>query len=327
MPVYAPLNPQQKPEILIGSLRTRTEAYSSGELAHTYLSILDQLWQIRDVVAVQNPFTLESPEFNNVRMTYTPATDAPIIFTTLQVSWATLMILDAAIRQSVPANPSWNPHDWAFGTSRGKYGTIKCDPAAVSKRPPSHETAKRRRWQARRRSSDPDSLSKDLAVPPSPQLQLPTQYLSWDNFDDLAPLDTGNDEPVAGDDDVTVDVKYYSGALPYKEVLIHFRTFILMAMKRESTGDVSTVWPRDQTIAPDPRVEDVGALMVMRGPRGLFPPLFTFADFTNGLRQILAKCVRNGGFTTFRAAIRKEGQVVAELIMKPKQPNGEVASA
>ena len=326
LPVFAPINPSQKPDLAIVPQRTRTESYPGVELAHTYLSILDQLWQIRDVIAIQRPFTLESLEFHNIRMTYTPAVDAPVIFTSLQASWATLGILDAALKQIPESNPRWNPQDWAFGNNKGTFGTISCDPVAVTKPPPSYQTAKKRRWQARRRSNEPDSLSTDLAVPPSPQLQVPSDALSLADFDAIGPLDTADKKPVAGDDEVTVDVNFYQGPLPYKQVLYHLRVFILMAMKSEATGDVSARWPRDRTLDSDPRVKDVAALMVLRGPRGLFPPPFSFADFTNGLRQILAKCIRNGEFTTFRAAIRKEGIVVAELIMKPKAPN-EVASA
>ena len=74
------------------------------------------------------------------------------------------------------------------------------------------------------------------------------------------------------------------------------------------------------------------AVMVMTGPRGLFPVTVTFADITNALRQILAKVTRFGRFgrfAEFRAEIIKGGMVVAEMAMRRKQSsdNSEVATA
>lgn len=330
VPVYLPLKPDMKPDIYLRPLRTRAENYPRGELAHTYMEILDQLWQLQEVRFINSPQTLRGSEFKNVAMIYAKAPNAPILFTTAQAAWAALEVLDHAIKHSDPANPNWSPLDWSISNAQGQYGTIESTLVSASSQAQTFETAKRQRRRAAARSTDENSFLQDLATPPLPQPELPPGYLSLNAFDNntaLAVNDASSTNTSITNEDVTVDVTFKEGTIPFTGTIYHFRTFALTAMRSNSAEDVSTRWERGRTIVPDTRVTRVEAVMTMIGPRGLFPPRFTFADLTNGLRQILAKCLRRGAFVPFEAAIRKEGIVVAELVMAQKTGEEEVASA
>ena len=309
----------------------REETYPAGELAHSYLSILDDLWQLPNLELIQRPLVKQASEFDIIKITYAPTVAAPLILTTVYASFATLQILDAVLIPSSATNEEWKVNDWDIGNNLGLFGTVVIDPnigpTLSQPKPKPYETAKQKRRRLRRRE-EPDSLSHALSQPPSPNNALPANRISLSDLNALQPPSPPTNP--SSDASVTITITFYpSLPLPYKEMIYHLRTFITTCMTSTSSDSLETRWHRDQTISPDPRATIADALMVIRGPRGLFPALVTFADLTDGIRQILAACVRHGEWVAFKAAIYKDGSLAAEMVMKDKRgpPGAAVASA
>ena len=240
----------------------------------------------------------------------------------MHATWATLEILDYSIKVCNPNDPTLSPHDWDVSNNIGHLGTIVTDPVAARSSAQTSMTSKRA--NKLRRAGDPDTLLQELATAPKSDLDLPPDYLSIEDFNPPT-SDLPAPNPL---DEITVDVDFQSTPVPYKPLLYQFRVLMLMAMHSTATDIIEPRWPDGRTVTGDPRVPTVQAIMVFRGPKRPFPQRPTFAEITDGLRQILAQCIRHGSWVAFRAQIRRNGFIIAELGMEPPSAKEqEVASA
>ncbi|KAG8526499.1 uncharacterized protein KY384_008699 [Bacidia gigantensis] len=290
LPVYIPLDPRRKPDISIEAERQYSPSYPCAELAHTYLTILDELWRLKEITLIQKPFDVSSQTFNNVGLRFQPIANSPTMFTTRQATWATLELLDFSIKRSDRNTGEWHAHDWVVGNSFGRYGQIVSNGAGTVASSASNTTS-----PEPTASTPNNDLIQDLSTAPQ-TLAHPT--VSNDTFPSLeGSSDTSNNTSPSpfNDEEITIIFQPTTESLVWIQMLYQLRVLYVTILKSESSQSMYDRWPPYDLIGADTRVKGVDARMSIRRRRGLFPVEVDFADMTEGLRLILAELAKDGG--------------------------------